>query len=181
MVFAFRDKTLAVLCDRINEKYKHQLTTGQLSKFLKGEGLVWKKVRHLAIALFTNSQQFQKEARERDPVLREAWIRQLGHFRADQLVFTDESGINPRHGDTTHGWAKKGEVIRMKVPGPKSENYSLLPAMTVDGYIALIVHQGAVNKELFLDFLQDYVLPLCNPYPEPRSVIIMDNAAIHNV
>ena len=133
-----------MLCGRICEKYGFKLSTSRLSEFLKAQGLVWKKVRQDAVAL-TNSLKFQKEARERDQVLREAWIRKLGHFRADQLVFTDESGINPRDGDTTHGWAKKGEVIRMKVPGPKGENYSLLPAMTVDGYIAYTVHQGAVN------------------------------------
>ena len=107
-------------------------------------------------------------------------MRKLAHFRADQLVFLDESGFNPRTGDATHGWGMKGEVIRYQVPGPKSENYSLLPAMTVDGYIACSVHQGAVNKDLFRDFIQD-LLPLCSPYPGPRSVIVMDNAQIHNV
>jgi len=128
----------------------------------------------------SNVEKFTKEAKERDPILRNEWIRKLAHFRSDQLVFLDESGFNPRNGDATHGWAMKGEVIRCKVPGPKSENYSLLPAMTVDGYIACSVHQGAVNKELFRDFIQD-LLPLCSPYPGPRSVIVMDNAQIHNV
>src|SRR5277367_6555422 len=124
---------------------------------------------------------FALEAQECDDNLRNAWIRKLGKWHADQLVFLDEFGFNPRTGDITHGWAKKGKVIRQKAPGPKSENYSLLPAMTVDGYIACTIHQGAVNMEMFRDFVEDSLLPLCTPYPGPRSVIILDNAAIHNV
>jgi len=170
-----------VLCEKIFEKYKLQLNPAQLSKWLKKQGLVWKKVRHNALVSSTNPLKFAQEARERDEVLRNAWMRRLGQFCAEQLVFLDESGFNPRTGDVTHGWAKKGEVIRQKVPGPKGENYSLLPAMTVDGYIACNVHQGAVNMEMFRDFVEDSLLPLCTPYPGPRSVIVLDNAAIHNV
>jgi hypothetical protein len=107
----------------------------------------------------------QKEAKERDPVLRDAWIRKLGEWRADQLVFLDESGINPRAGDKTHGWGKKGEMIRYKVPGPRGENYSLLPALTVDGYIACNVYEGSVNGEMFQEFVEHKVLSFCTPSP----------------
>jgi hypothetical protein len=93
----------------------------------------------------------------------------------------DESEINPRTTDRTHGWSKKGKVIRYKVPGPKKENFTVLPAFTVDGYIACNVYQGAVDGETFKDFIEFDVLPLCTPYPGSRSVIILDNATIHNV
>jgi len=113
--------------------------------------------------------------------LRAAWLRRLAQYSSEQLVFLDESGFNSRTGEATHGWARKGEVIRQKVSGPKSENYSLLPAMTVDGYIALTVHQGPIYSDAFRDFVQEQLLPLCTPYPGPRSVIVVDNASIHNV
>jgi len=80
-----------------------------------------------------------------------------------------------------YGYAKKGEVARQHVPGPKSENYSLLPALTLQGYVACNVYQGPVDGEMFLDFIEYDVLPHCTKFPGPRSIIIMDNAAIHNV
>jgi len=97
------------------------------------------------------------------------------------LIFLDESGINPWTTDRTHAWSKKEEVVQSKVPGPRSEIFTVLPALTVDGYIACNIYQGAVNGELFKDFVEFEVLPHCTLYPGPNSVIILDNAAIHNV
>jgi transposase len=39
---------------------------------------------------------------------------------------------------------------------------------------------GTCTGELFEEFIIDYLLPLCNPYPQARSVIVMDNASIHH-
>ena len=105
----------------------------------------------------------------------------LAQWRADQLVFLDESGINALSGERTHGYGLKGKVILSKVPGKKAENFSVLPALTVDGYIACNVYQGSVNMETFTAFVEHDLLPRCTRYPGPRSVIIMDNAAIYNV
>ena len=51
--------------------------------------------------------------------------------------------------------------------------------MTVDGYIACQVYSGAVNADTFNAFVEHELLPLCNPYPGPNSIIVMDNALIH--
>jgi hypothetical protein len=34
--------------------------------------------------------------------------------------------------------------------------------------------------EMFNEFVRTRVLPICTPYPGPRSIIIMDNARIHH-
>jgi len=34
--------------------------------------------------------------------------------------------------------------------------------------------------ELFNVFVENNVLPFCNPYPGPRSVLVMDKAKIHH-
>jgi DDE superfamily endonuclease len=112
--------------------------------------------------------------------LRDAWFLKIGAWRAEQLVFIDESGINARSGERTHGWSQKGRVIPYSVAFGRAENYSVLPALTVDGYIACNVYQGAVNGATFKKFIED-LLPQCSRYPGPRSIIVMDNATIHNV
>ena len=103
----------------------------------------------------------------------------LDSFEAQQLVFIDESGINAKLGQRTHGYSKKGKVIPYKVIPGRAENFSLLPAMSCDGYIACNLYRGAVTGERFETFIKEYVLPQCSPWPGPRSVIVMDNASIH--
>ena len=61
----------------------------------------------------------------------------------------------------------------------RRENYSVLPALTLDGYIACNVYEGGVNQRTFDAFIRDDLLSKCNAFPGPRSVIIMDNATIH--
>jgi hypothetical protein len=119
------------------------------------------------------------EAKQRDQDLRDAWARRLAQYRAEQLVYLDESGINSNITERTHGYGPKGERIHAKVSGIKAPNLSLLPAITIDGYIACSVFEGAVNADTFYGFVKDRVLPLCTPFPGPRSVLVMDNAKIH--
>jgi transposase len=95
-------------------------------------------------------------------------------------VFLDESGINAKSGERTHGWGRKGKIVTEAAPYVKAENYSVLPGMTVDGYIACNVYQGSVNRERFKSLVEHDLLPHCNAYPGPRSVIVMDNASIHD-
>jgi hypothetical protein len=122
----------------------------------------------------------REEARERDPVLRDAWFRKLATWHAEQLVFLDESGFNSKLGRRFHGYAPKGEAVRMKVKTCRATNLSMLPAFTVDGYLACNVYKGAVNKEAYIAFLKEDLLPKCGKYPGPRSIIVMDNCAIHH-
>jgi transposase len=57
---------------------------------------------------------------------------------------------------------------------------SVLSAYTVDGYIASRTFKGTCTGEIFENFIIDELFPLCNPYPGPRSVIIMDNASVYH-
>ncbi|KAJ7189622.1 hypothetical protein GGX14DRAFT_301647, partial [Mycena pura] len=58
--------------------------------------------------------------------------------------------------------------------------YSVLPALTTEGIVALDIFEGSVTKDLFLGFLRDQVAPILNPYPTPRSVVILNNCSIHH-
>jgi hypothetical protein len=120
-----------------------------------------------------------KEARERDPVLRQHWLVKLSQWRGDQLIFIDESGINSKLGERSRGWGPKGKPVPFKVVTQKAENLSLLPAFTIDGYMTCSIFRGAINAEIFEDFIEYDVLPYCNPFPGPKSIIVMDNAGIH--
>ena len=68
----------------------------------------------------------------------------------------------------------------MSVPLKCSEWFSIFPTYTSEGFMNWEIFQGSFNTELFNFFIEMKVLPFCNAYPDPRSVLIMDNAPIHH-
>lgn len=56
---------------------------------------------------------------------------------------------------------------------------SILPAISLDGIVNLSVIEGGHNAESFSLFI-DSTLDYMNPYPGPRSVLLMDNCTIHH-
>ena len=95
-------------------------------------------------------------------------------------MFVDESGSDDRTRDRKYGWAVLGVRAVVRRWLASKERVSVLPAYTIDGYIAAKTFLGTCTAEVFEDFIIDQVLPLCNPYPGPRSVIIIDNASVHH-
>ena len=49
----------------------------------------------------------------------------------------------------------------------------------MDGFITWEVVHGSFTAQMFEEWIENELLPLCSPYPHPRSVICMDNAPIH--
>jgi hypothetical protein len=56
--------------------------------------------------------------------------------------------------------------------------YSVLPALTLNGIIALDIVEGSYNTKRFKKFVQG-LLDQMNVFPGPSSVIVMDNCRIH--
>ncbi|RPA97466.1 hypothetical protein L873DRAFT_1919216 [Choiromyces venosus 120613-1] len=86
--------------------------------------------------------------------------------------------------DCKYSWAPIGVQLQEQHSQKQSQRQSILQAyMSCRDYIAYEIVQGSFIKELFLQFLQTKVLPLCNHYdpqnPLPNFVLIMDNILIH--
>ncbi|KAF8227803.1 hypothetical protein L208DRAFT_1294906, partial [Tricholoma matsutake] len=60
------------------------------------------------------------------------------------------------------------------------EQYSLVAAMSITGYLATHIVPGSLNSFTFFNFIVDNMLPQMNPYPDNHSVLIMDNCQIHH-
>lgn len=176
MVLKVPQGYLAEYSQVFDESFGIKLSQSRISQILKRNG-----ISHVRVCVRNDlaNLKLQKEARERNQQLRDHWDSKLANWRAQQLVFIDESGLNSKLGERQNGWGRRGERIRAKVSGQKASNFSLLPAYTVDGYIACNLYEGGVNAERFEDFIEHDVLPHCTPFPGSRSIIIMDNASIH--
>ena len=61
----------------------------------------------------------------------------------------------------------------------REKRFQILPAYTQDGILLARGFQGSTNAAVFEEFTEQ-LLPLCSPWPERNSVLVMDNASIHH-
>lgn len=143
----------------------------------------------------TNINQLTRLAIERDEEQRTLYQLHMLMYDADELVFLDESAFNHRTMMRQFGWAPMGDrawrrdffvkgvkYVRTMVLNSRHFiviiRYSMLPALAIDGILHLSVVEGSHNGETFENFV-DGLLDKMNQYPNPKSVLVMDNASIH--
>lgn len=120
----------------------------------------------------------KRVARERDSELRDACLYELSEYRSFQLVFVDESGCDTLAGIRRTGWAPRGTPAVQVAGFHREKRHQILPAYTQNGVIHTQIFQGSTDGEVFEDFVKE-LLPLCGRWPEPNSVLVMDNASFH--
>ena len=116
----------------------------------------------------------------RDENSRQAWLSKIAEYKASQLIIVDESSTNERSLDRRWGWAPKGIAYRMKQSvARRSQAWSILPAIGINGYLYYEIYQGSFDGERFNLFIEK-LLEKMTPFPGPRSVLIMDNCKTHH-
>ena len=101
-------------------------------------------------------------------------------MKAHQLVFLDESAINEHTLQRCKGWALIGGTASVVWPFKHTERWSILSAYGKEGFITHDVTHGSFTADMFNDFVEHNLLPLCSPFPGTQSVIIVDNCKIHH-
>ena len=91
----------------------------------------------------------------------------------------NESAANERTMNRKFGWSPIDTPAVYTQPLKRSEKWSILPLYTIDDFIGWDIIQDSYNTELFNEFVRNWVIPSTNPFPGPRSVLVMDNARIH--
>lgn len=61
----------------------------------------------------------------------------------------------------------------------KLYRYTMLPALSLNGIMALDVYTESLTAEKFNEFIE-HLLDCMNQFLMPDSVLIMDNASIHH-
>lgn len=117
-----------------------------------------------------------KRAREQSEPLRRVYRARVQQYKAEQIIAIDESACNERTGDRKYSWSRIGTPVEATYSMKRSKRWSLLPAMTVNGYLSYTIFQGSITSEIIEDFLERSVLPYTTP---GYSVIVLDNASIH--
>jgi len=120
----------------------------------------------------------RRVARERNADLRDSYAHEISGMHSWQFVFVDESGSDKRCGTRKTAWSPKGTRARQVTDLRRGLRYQILPAYTQDGVLLARVYHGTTDGKLFEDYISQ-LLEHCNPFPDPRSVLVMDNASIH--
>lgn len=101
----------------------------------------------------------QRTAAERDHELRATWMHDvLATYTADQFVVLDESSKDGRTLFRRYGRAIAGSRASAAAPLERGTRYSILPALTVDGYIAARAVEGSIDGLEFFDFVVEDVV-----------------------
>lgn len=141
----------------------------------------------------------QKAAAERDEEARTEWKSEVhNHWVASQILVADETSKDDRTLFRRYGHSVAGQRATTSALFTRGDRYSVIAAMGLEGYIATRVVMGSVDSDEFCDFILNEVacnippfhqapsklivsqqLPKMNPYPNDRSILILDNCAIH--
>ncbi|OQV11280.1 hypothetical protein CLAIMM_15140 [Cladophialophora immunda] len=153
------------ICDLLKEEYDIDVHATTAGRILKELDLTRKRITKINI--------------RRDETLVAAFLAEMTRFTPDHLVSLDESAANERTGDRKYSWSPRGVPCRVRASNRRSTRWSILPALTIDGWLDYEIYHGSFDGDRFLAFMER-LLQQMNAFPGPRSVLLLDNASIHH-
>jgi transposase len=170
---------LEVLCEHLLEK--PGLYLEEMAVFLWDEFDVLVSPSSIRRALRSRNwskKTARRVAMERNPDLRDLYLYNLFDFRSYYLVYVNESGYDKLIGFRKTSWSPFSVAPIQIAKSHRGHRYQILPAYSQDGILLHHVFQGSTEGEIFEDFIEQ-LLPHCSRWPEPKSVIVIDNTSLH--
>ncbi|KAK4071524.1 transcriptional regulator family: Helix-turn-helix [Purpureocillium lilacinum] len=146
----------------LNDEFEADVTRFGVGRALKAAG--WSR------------KSTQNVAKERNARLRDEYMHEISCMRSDQLVFIDETGVDRSIGTRNKGWAPRESRPRQVKRFHRGRRVQILPAYTQDGVVHFQAYTGPTDAQVFTEFIEQ-LLPYCGRWPNPKSVLIMDNAS----
>jgi transposase len=96
----------------------------------------------------------RRAAAERDDVARAEWKQLIQtSFISSMIVTADESSKDERTIFRKRGRAPRGHRAEIEANFVRGERYSILAAITIDGYLGTRIISGSVDGDEFFDFI----------------------------
>ena len=123
----------------------------------------------------------QRTAAQRDDEKRETYWRGLDTFISDwrMLMFADETALDGRVMRRRRGWGATSERVRVVEIFHRGEMISLLALYTHEGFARYTYTRGAFDSDKFMRSMHQMLPLVMRPIPNPCSVLVLDNCAIH--
>ena len=91
--------------------------------------------------------------------MRAHYLATIGeHYTRNQLIFLDESAKDERSLSRLYGYSPRNTPAQKKVIFIRGKRYTILPAFTLDRFVAVDVFKGSCDKKRFVDFVLDQVV-----------------------
>ena len=101
-----------------------------------------------------NLVQLHRAAYERNELLRSTFIAKVGRdYKPEQLIFMDESSKDERSLSRGYGYSLKNTFATKKNVFIRGIRYTILPALSLQGIIAVDVIEGSCTKDRFKEFV----------------------------
>ena len=175
--------------DRVEEYVKGHPTfyIEELQDFLRDEFPNLRNIstpticRALNFDMQLTRKKLTKAAREALPDEIAIYKAKLGAIYSfpDQLVFLDETSKDGRDAFRRYARSKRGTKAVVKLPFSRGSRVSVMAALDSKGFLAWKCTSGTFTRKKFHEAFAEEVVPHLNPWPLPRSIVIMDNAKIH--
>jgi hypothetical protein len=162
--------------------YLEELQLELQSTFLENRNFSTSTIcRALKLDMKITRKVLAKRAREASSSEVEDYIGRLSPFytNQDQLVFVDETSKDGRSSVRKYGWSRVGAPCVAKLPFTRGKRISALCAMDSKGFFAMASTEETFDRHAFHLAMITHIIPKMNPYPLPRSILILDNAKIH--
>ena len=122
---------------------------------------------------------------QRSDMLRAKFMGEISIYDPSMLVWLDETGCDRRHSIRKYAYSICGLPLSDHRILIRRTRYTAIPVLSVEGIHDVCLHKGTTNGESFANFVQSCLIPInfCNHFNlvNSRSVVILDNAAIHHV
>ena len=119
-------------------------------------------------------------AKQRCYLLRGKYVAHIYNFDSSMFVWLDETGTDKRGQLRKYGYALRGITPVYTRFISRGERMNAIASMSTEGIIALEIVKGSVNGDIFYDFLRGCLIPNMQSFPNPHSVLLMDNCSIHH-
>ncbi len=98
--------------------------------------------------------QLHHAAYERNELLRSIFIAKVGcEYKPEQLIFMDEASKDERTLSREYRYSFKNTFATKKNVFVRGVRYTILPALSLQGIIAVDVMEGSCTKERFKEFV----------------------------
>jgi transposase len=125
----------------------------------RGVGMSIASLSRLLIQYGLTRKHIQKAAAERDEELRTIWEADMAQYTdPDVFVALDESAVDNKTLQREYGRSLVGSPCVRRATFLRGVRYSILPALTTEGIVALDIFEGSVTKERFLTFIHEQIV-----------------------
>ena len=159
---------LSEICHRINQATNVHVSPSTVCRIMHRNGFTRKKILHVA--------------KQRSTALRSAFMANVLCYN-NMFVWIDESGSDRRDQARKFGYAIRGVVPVYQRWLARGKRVSVIAAMCSDGLVDFELFTGTCDGERFFDFVRGSIIPNMHSFDgvNERSIVIMDNCAIHHV